>query len=191
MEASWPSKRAAAVTKRILCFGNTRVMNTEINREGSVGKSKEGGNPLAENLSQSKSSEEKPAHHSLTYGTSRLAPPIRLVDRAKEIELAEESVQLHVHGKMEVIAKQIRALKAEAEILLQNAQKDIELHKVKCHFEKKAGQALHLYEKKEGNYFSLLSPAEWGGSPPHRFVASYIMNPDRSFTEVTEDEETI
>lgn len=145
---------------------------------------------LSENLTQNPSSEEKPAHHSLTSGTSRLAPPIRLIDRVREIEMAEESVQLHVHGKMEVIAKQIRALKAEAEILLKNAQKDIELHKVKCQFEKKAGQAMHLYEKKEENYFSLLSPAEWGGSPPHRFVASYIMNPDRSFTELTEDSKT-
>lgn len=79
-------------------------------------------------------------HHSLTYGTSRLAPAISLVDRAKEIELAEESVKLHVHGKLEVIAKQIRALKEEAELILQQAEKDIELHKAKCQFEKRQGK---------------------------------------------------
>ncbi|ABZ93912.1 Conserved hypothetical protein [Leptospira biflexa serovar Patoc strain 'Patoc 1 (Ames)'] len=126
-------------------------------------------------------------HHSLTYGTSRLAPAISLVDRAKEIELAEESVKLHVHGKLEVIAKQIRALKEEAELILQQAEKDIELHKAKCQFEKKPGQFIYLYGKEGGDYFSLLSPREWGGNPPHPFKGAYTMNPDRSFTEIKED----
>ncbi|XDD47837.1 DUF2452 domain-containing protein [Leptospira sp. WS39.C2] len=123
-------------------------------------------------------------HHSLTYGTSRLAPAISLVDRAKEIELAEESVKLHVHGKLEVIAKQIRALKLEADLILQQAEKDIELHKAKCQFEKKPGQLIYLYSKQGGDYFSLLSPSEWGGNPPHPFKAAYTLNPDRSFTEI-------
>lgn len=131
--------------------------------------------------------EENLAHHSLTFGTSRLAPAIRLVDRAREIELAEESVQLHVHGKLEVIAKQIRSLKEEAERLLEAAQKDIELHKAKCNFEKKPGQNIHLYEKEGFPYFSLLSPADWGNRPPHRYMGSYVMNPDRSFTELKVD----
>lgn len=87
-------------------------------------------------------------HHSLTYGTSRLAPAISLVDRAKEIEMAEESVQLHLHGKLEVIANQIRRLKEEAELILKRAEKDIELHKARCQFEKKPGQTIHLYKKK-------------------------------------------
>ncbi|MBM9545877.1 DUF2452 domain-containing protein [Leptospira sp. 201903074] len=123
-------------------------------------------------------------HHSLTYGTSRLAPAISLVDRAKEIELAEESVQLHVHGKLEVIANQIRRLKEEAELILKRAEKDIELHKARCQFEKKPGQTIHLYEKESGFYFSLLSPKDWGDHPPHFYKGSYTMNPDRSFTEV-------
>lgn len=120
-------------------------------------------------------------HHSLAYGTSRLAPAIRLVDRAREIELAEESVQLHVHGKLEVIAKQIRNLKEEAERLLALAQRDIELHKAKCNFEKKPGQWIYLYQGKEGQYFSLLSPEDWGGKPPHLHLGSYQMLADRSF----------
>lgn len=127
---------------------------------------------------------EETPHHSLTYGTSRLAPKISLVDRAKEIELAEESVQLHLHGKLEIIAGQIRRLKEEAELILKRAEKDIELHKARCQFEKKPGQTIHLYEKENGTYFSLLSPKDWGNHPPHSYKGSYIMNPDRSFTEV-------
>ncbi|TGK91452.1 DUF2452 domain-containing protein [Leptospira brenneri] len=123
-------------------------------------------------------------HHSLTYGTSRLAPSISLVDRAKEIEMAEESVKLHVHGKLEIIANQIRRLKEEAEQILEQAEKDIELHKARCQFEKKPGQIIHLYEKETGTYFSLLSPNDWGKNPPHPYKGSYTMNPDRSFTEI-------
>jgi hypothetical protein len=129
--------------------------------------------------------QDEVSHHSLTYGTSRLAPAIRLVDRAREIELAEESVQLHVHGKLEVIAKQIRSLKEEAERLLALAQRDIELHKAKCNFEKKPGQTIHLYEKENQPYFSLLSPNDWNGKPPHRLIGSFVMNPDRSFSEIS------
>ncbi|TGL37637.1 DUF2452 domain-containing protein [Leptospira perdikensis] len=127
---------------------------------------------------------EETPHHSLTYGTSRLAPAISLVDRAKEIELAEESVKLHVHGKLEVIANQIRRLKEEAELILEQAEKDIELHKARCQFEKKPGQTIHLYEKETGSYFSLLAPSDWGKNPPHSYKGSYTMNPDRSFTEI-------
>lgn len=127
---------------------------------------------------------EEIPHHSLTYGTSRLAPAISLVDRAKEIELAEESVKLHVHGKLELIANQIRRLKEEAELILSQAEKDIVLHKARCQFEKKPGQTIHLYEKETGTYFSLLAPSDWRMNPPHSYKGSYIMNPDRSFTEV-------
>jgi len=126
-------------------------------------------------------------HHSLTFGTSRLAPPIRLVDRAKEIEVAEESLQIQVNGKLELIAQQIRALKAEAQKILDAAAKDVELHNAKCQFEKKPGQKMHLYEKNGEKYFSLLSPREWGGSPPHAFIGSYVMNIDRSFSESPEE----
>lgn len=87
-------------------------------------------------------------HHSLTYGTSRLAPKISLVDRAKEIELAEESVQLHLHGKLEIIAGQIRRLKEEAELILKRAEKDIELHKARCQFEKNQDKPF-IYMKKK------------------------------------------
>lgn len=129
------------------------------------------------------------SQRSLTYGTSRLAPAIRLVDRAKEIELAHESIKSHTHGKLDLILKQIRHLQQEANSILEQASIDAELHAVKCNFEKKIDQPYHLYEKDDGNkYFSFVSPDEWGGNPPHKFIASYVMKSDRSFKLWAEEE---
>ena len=123
--------------------------------------------------------------HLLPYGTRTLDPAITLVDRAREIETASQSIQTHVSGKLDLIAGQIRQLQAEAKKIMEQAQTDIELHKIKCNFEKKIGMTLHLYEKPGGiKYFSFLSPEEWG-TPPHKFLGTYKLNADQSFELVS------
>jgi hypothetical protein len=125
-----------------------------------------------------------PNRHLLPYGTSTGDAPIRLVDRAKEIEMADMSIQAVAGGKMELILKQIRQLQSEAKLVLEEAQKSAELHRIKCNFEKKIGQTLHLYQKSTGEkYFSMLSPEEWG-NPPHLFIGSYLLKADQTFEEI-------
>lgn len=122
---------------------------------------------------------------SLAFGTSTLDPAIRLVDRAKEIELAHESIQSHTNTKLELILKQIRNLQKEAEHVIEQAEVDSELHSIKCNFEKQVEQPYHLYAKQDGNkYFSFVSPEEWGNNPPHEFLGTYIMKGDRSFKRI-------
>ncbi|MCB1173749.1 MAG: DUF2452 domain-containing protein [Leptospiraceae bacterium] len=123
--------------------------------------------------------------HLLAYGSSRLDPAIRLVDRAREIEAATDIIQGQVHGKLALIQEQIRALQEQAHAVLDQSARDLELHNVPCNFEKKAGQTIHLYQKKDQRRcFSLLSPAEWGRALPYEYVASYVLQSDRSFKEV-------
>jgi len=123
-----------------------------------------------------------PDKHSLPYPVRSLDPPISLVDRAREIETAQTSIQSHVSGKLDLIAGQIKALQEEARKILEQAEVDVELHRVKCNFEKRPGQEMHLYEKNgRETYFSLLSPREWGGKPPHRHLGSYRLRADQSF----------
>ncbi|MCB1159096.1 MAG: DUF2452 domain-containing protein [Leptospiraceae bacterium] len=122
--------------------------------------------------------------HSLPYPTRTLDPPIRLVDRAREIESADMVIQTSVNSRLELIAKQIRNLQDEAKQILEQAELDLELHRVKCNFEKKVGQAIHLYVKDNGDkYFSLLSKEEWG-KPPHIYLGTYMLNADRSFKKI-------
>ena len=120
--------------------------------------------------------------HLLPYGSRTLDPAIRLVDRAREIEEAHVQIQAHVGGKLEVIARQIRALQEEARGIVEQAAFDAELHKVPCNFEKRIGMSLHLYRRENGSqYFSLLSLEDWQGRPPHAFEGSFKLREDRSF----------
>lgn len=54
---------------------------------------------------------------------------------------------------------QVQYLKQQAHQILQEAEKDAELHRVACNFTKVPGNVYHLYERQSGQkYFSMLSP---------------------------------
>ncbi|MFP3984150.1 MAG: DUF2452 domain-containing protein [Desulfurivibrionaceae bacterium] len=127
-----------------------------------------------------------PAHNS-PYPVSRLAPPIDLVDMAKEIEQADNMVNTRVSSKLQVIADQIRGLQEEARQVLEEGSRDQDLHRVPCHFKRVPGHIYHLYQKEDGSrYFSMLSPEDWNNSPPHTFRGSYMLGADQSWTPVEE-----
>lgn len=118
---------------------------------------------------------------SVPYPTSRLAARIELVDMAREIEKADEALGLVVGAKLEVLRDQMRALQEQARKLLEEAQASALLQRAKCNFKKIPGKTYHLYRKSDGDhYFSMLSPDEWGGSPPHAFEGSYKVDIDLS-----------
>ncbi|GIX40903.1 MAG: hypothetical protein KatS3mg129_0636 [Leptospiraceae bacterium] len=120
----------------------------------------------------------------LNYPVRTLDPPISIVDRAKEIEKADEWLKAGVNQKLDIILKQIQSLQKQAKEIILKAEEDAKLHRVKCNFEKKPGMILHLYEKPNGEqYFSLLSPEEWG-TPPHKFLGTYKLNLDMSFEKI-------
>lgn len=128
--------------------------------------------------------------HSSPYPVERGAPAFSLVNQAQEIEKADQMVNTRVSGKLKVIADQIKALQAEAEEIMASAQEDMELHKAKCNFQRQPGSTYHLYEKDNGElYFSMLSPEEWNGHPPHTFKGSYRLEPDYSWTPAEKAEE--
>ncbi len=125
--------------------------------------------------------------HSAPYPVSRLAPPIELVDIARQIEQADAMVNTRVGSKLKVIADQIKALQAEARSILEDAQRDQELHHAKCNFKRQPGKLYHLYRKDDGTrYFSMLSPEDWRGDPPHAFLGSYRLEADMSWTPAEE-----
>jgi hypothetical protein len=117
------------------------------------------------------------------YPLSRLSAPINLIDVAREIQAADTVLSAVAGGKLEAIARQIRALQQEAARTLEEARQDAELHRVHCSFKKIPGKLYHLYERPSGErYFSLLSPDDWSGRPPHRFLGSYRLEADMRFT---------
>ncbi len=116
------------------------------------------------------------------YPTSRLAPAHDLVDTARQIAEADHMIGAVVHGKLEVIAQQIRALQAQARQILEQAQHDGALHRAECRFQKRAGHTYHLYERDDGDsYLSMIAPEQWRGGPPHRFLGSFRLQADMSW----------
>lgn len=106
---------------------------------------------------------------------------------AEEIQRADQLLSSVVGGKLEHIARQMRALQQEARETLAQAQRDAALHRASCSFRKRPGELYHLYERPDGQqYFSMLSPEEWGGAPPHRFCGSYRLEANMAWTPASE-----
>lgn len=121
------------------------------------------------------------------YPLSRLSAPHDLVDVAREIQQADAMLSAVAGGKLEAIARQIRALQHEARQTLERAREHAELHRAACNFKKRPGQIYHLYRRANGEaYFSMLSVAEWGGNPPHAYAGSYRLEADMQFTPAQE-----
>jgi len=121
--------------------------------------------------------------HAAPYPVSRLAPAIELVDLAQQIASADHVLTQVACGKLRLIAEQMRILQAQAHEVMAQAQRDQALHRAQCNFQRQPGKAYHLYGKPDGvRYFSLLSPQEWGGKPPHEFLGTYRLENDGSWT---------
>jgi hypothetical protein len=117
------------------------------------------------------------------YPMSRLAARIELVDVAKEIQRADELVGAVVGSKLGLIAEQIRLLQEQAREVLEEAKRDVDLHRAECNFKKRPGFVYHLYRRPNDSlYFSMLSPEDWRGQPPDAFEGSYVLGVDLSFT---------
>jgi hypothetical protein len=124
--------------------------------------------------------------HSSPYPVSRLAPAHDLVDVAREIQQADAMVGAVVSNKLDLISEQIRGLQAKAREILDAAARDSELHRVRCNFSKTPGQTYHLYRHPDGSrYFSMLSPDDWRGSPPHPFEGSFRLDVDQSWKQAS------
>lgn len=126
-------------------------------------------------------------HFNSPYPQSRLSAPIDLMDLAKEIAQADNMLSQVAHGKLSIIAGQIRSLQEQAQEVLEQTNLSRRLHSAHCGFSKIAGRVYHLYQKGDGQeYFSLLSPQEWNNSPPHRYCGSFRLEADMSWSELAE-----
>lgn len=127
-----------------------------------------------------------PAHAS-PYPLSRMAPSFDLVDVAKTIQQADQTLATMTGGKLSLIADQIARLQAEARAILDKAKRDAELHRVSCLFQKKPGGTYHLYRREDGTlWFSRLAPEEWVTPQAQTFEGTYLLELDQSFTRLDE-----
>ncbi|XP_026515903.1 uncharacterized protein C1orf50 homolog [Terrapene carolina triunguis] len=116
-------------------------------------------------------------------GAGRGADPGELVALAQQVQQADEFIRANACNRLTVIAEQIRYLQEQARKVLDEANRDADLHHVACNIVKKPGNIYYLYRRESGQrYFSILSPKEWGTNCPHEFLGAYKLQHDMSWT---------
>jgi len=123
------------------------------------------------------------------YPTSRLSARFEPVDQIEAIKDSDRMLGAVAKGKLQIIAEQIENLKRQARDIIMKAEVDMRLHRATCSFEKRVGHTYYLYERGDDQaYFSMLSPDDWGGSPPHTFLGAYTLQPDQSWSDASSEE---
>ena len=106
-----------------------------------------------------------------------------IVSLAKHVQEAHDFVQSRAYSKLSTIAEQIRFLRAQAEKVLMDAERDEDLHNVPCNFKKVPGKVYYLYRQEGGGrFFSMISPQEWGSLSENDFIGAFRLEADRSWT---------
>ncbi|XP_040144416.1 uncharacterized protein C1orf50 homolog isoform X1 [Ictidomys tridecemlineatus] len=117
------------------------------------------------------------------YHTHRVGDPLDLVALAEQVQKADEFIRANATNKLTVIAEQIQYLQEKARKVLEDAHRDADLHRAACNMVKKPGNIYYLYKRESGQqYFSIISPKEWGTSCPHDFLGAYKLQHDLSWT---------
>lgn len=120
------------------------------------------------------------------YPLATLSPKVEAVDLLRELSESNRQIANAVSIKLKLIQSQIDHLQMEAIKIVESAKKDMELHKVACHVQKRVGVTYFLYERADGSqFFSILSPEDWGNMIPGKFNSAWSLNPDMSWVEVT------
>ncbi|XP_026354119.1 uncharacterized protein C1orf50 homolog isoform X1 [Ursus arctos] len=117
------------------------------------------------------------------YHTHRAGDPLDLVALAEQVQKADEFIRANATNKLMVIAEEIQHLQEQARKVLEDARRDADLHRVACNIVKKPGSIYYLYKRESGQqYFSIISPKEWGTGCPHDFLGAYKLQHDLSWT---------
>ena len=108
-------------------------------------------------------------------------------DLAQTVADAEAVVGEVTLRRLELLAKQMQAIREQAERVISEGRRDAELNRASCAFRRSPGRVYHLYRRDDGALlFSMLSPAEWRGNAPYAFEGSYRLEADQSWTPVDE-----
>lgn len=121
------------------------------------------------------------------YPVSRLSAPFAPIDQALVLAESDKMLGAVARGQLQLLVEQISFLQEKARAIIAEVEINRHLHRVSCLFQKRPGHTYHLYlktpEDPESEYFSMLSPEEWG-VPPHQFLGSFKLNDDFSWTRV-------
>nr|ACO13078.1 C1orf50 homolog [Lepeophtheirus salmonis] len=105
-----------------------------------------------------------------------------LVELASNIQKADEFTVATAGSKLSVIVEQMKFLQQQARKVLEESNRNKQLHHIACNFKKVPGKLYYVYKKPSGQeYISMLSPEEWGSKCPE-FAGAYKLESDMTWT---------
>ncbi|XP_054734162.1 uncharacterized protein C1orf50 homolog [Anastrepha obliqua] len=106
-----------------------------------------------------------------------------IISLATQIQNADKQLKSGTCQKLCVILDQIKMLQAQAMEIIKESEESQLLHNAACNFTKKPGHIYHLYQRSSGqSYFSMLSPEEWNDKVDQKYLGSYRLEYDLSWT---------
>jgi hypothetical protein len=127
-----------------------------------------------------------PSNKSSTFPLSRLSASLQPINQEETLQAAKLLLGAVAQGKLQLLVEQINFLHQQARRVMEEADSNLQLHQVQCSFQKRAGHQYYLYlkgkpEEQCSLYFSLLSPQDWEGNPPHSFQGAFLLQEDLSW----------
>ncbi|PHI21699.1 hypothetical protein CEQ90_01985 [Lewinellaceae bacterium SD302] len=130
--------------------------------------------------------------HLLTYGVERGAVSIKAVDEGKIKGLALNSMYEQTDMQLDQIKAQIELLARQANEIQNRMTISEEIYKAEMNIDPIVGRIYYLYRRpaKDGEkaprgttkpVLSLVSPKEWGPSPPYHYIATVKLLGDHTW----------
>jgi len=114
-----------------------------------------------------------------------LSPAISVAEILQDLESVDKQISIAVTSKLKIIQSQIEHLQREALRIIEDARVNVDLHSIQCSFQKRIGIVYFLYEKEDSTqFFSILSPEDWGNMLPGKFKAAFKLESDMTWSEV-------
>lgn len=119
------------------------------------------------------------------YPLQRISPTIDATLAKSETYITTISSALKI--RLQMINDQIKHLERTAEMLIEEAQLNAQLHTIPCSIAKRPGQVYHVFRREDDSVFmSIISPQEWGDSFHLQHVGSYRLESDMSWKEISD-----
>lgn len=120
------------------------------------------------------------AHHS---GSAPIQPENLDQIRSNNLNAMTEqtSEQLRIlYEQFETVATQVKIIKERVEF-------SKEVYGAHIGFNPVVNQNYYLYQNKTGKLLSMVSPEEWGNSPPYTFIATVQLLTDHTWQKISEN----
>ena len=120
--------------------------------------------------------------HLLPYAHSRGGAQITPVDKGQVKGRAMSAMYEQTDMDLAQIKEQIELLARQAKAIQDRVSISEEIYTAEMNFEPFIGKTYHLYRRSSGKpVLSLVSPEEWGSSPPFAFVATVRLMADHTW----------